>query len=367
MICLAQKVVRRLSAEVHEFRRWENFDAKDIRLYYGMDNLPSREGSISGGIVKCLDLAERFPNVANNANLLYLVSSALPERRELLLRAAHRAGAKVVLNQNGVAYPAWAGESWKIQNAPNAFLHERADFVVYQSEFCRRCAVLFLGERNGSSEVLYNPVDTSVFSPKNGFDCANESPVFLVAGSHHDKDRVKMAISAVSSIRQKGVDARLIVAGRLVWGPHAEEEARQWTKTGEIENSVVFRGAYSQAEAPTLFQSADVLIHLKVQDPCPRLVVEAMACGVPVVYSATGGTPELAGEEAGVGIEGHENFEIMQKPPQEAVNEAILRALANRVVLARQARSRAVRLFSHQDWQDAHSRIFAGLAGAGSP
>ncbi len=43
-------------------------------------------------------------------------------------------------------------------------LHE-ADYVFYQSEFCKRSADLFLGKREGGWEILYNAVDTTVFTP----------------------------------------------------------------------------------------------------------------------------------------------------------------------------------------------------------
>ncbi len=360
----AGKVVRRLAAEIREFRRWEALrGADDIRVYYGMDRLPSREETVSGGIVKCLDLAERFPHSPDKANLLYLVSSALPERRELLARAAQRAGGRFVLNQNGVAYPAWAGADWRERNVPNARVHAAADFVVYQSEFCRRCAERFLGARKGPGEVLYNPVDTEAFSPRKDFDQPVRSPVLLAAGSHHDGYRVKTAIDALALVRRSGTEARLIVAGRLVWGPEAEAEARRWAREAGAEKAVEFQGAYPQAEAPALFRKADVLVHLKVQDPCPRLVVEAMACGVPSVYSATGGVPELVGVEAGAGIPGPEDFEEIHPPAAEAVADGILRVLADRGTLARQARMRAVRMFSAREWVDAHQHLFERLAG----
>ena len=356
------KGIRRLAAEAREFRRWEALEkAGDIRVYYGMDSLPSREKPISGGIVKCLDLAERFPNSPDKANLLYLVSSALPERRELLARAAQRAGGRVVLNQNGVAYPAWAGPDWQSQNAPNAHVHEMADVVVYQSEFCRRCAERFLGPRKKPGEVLYNPVDTKVFTPRQENDWKTDSPVLLVAGSHHEGYRVQTAIEALARVRENGVKARLRVAGRLVWSRDAEAEARRWVREAGVEKAVEFVGPYSQAEAPALFQNAHVLIHVKVQDPCPRLVVEAMACGLPVVYSATGGVPELVGREAGVGIPGKEDFEVMHSPSAEAVAEAIQNLLTNRERLAQQARARALRMFSAESWVEAHARIFQSV------
>jgi glycosyltransferase involved in cell wall biosynthesis len=363
MIGLAGKVFRRLAAEARELRRWEALRrADDIRVYYGMDRLPARNEPVSGGIVKCLDLAERFPNAAGRVNLLYLVSSALPDRRELLARAARRAGGRFMLNQNGVAYPAWAGASWQERNAPNARVYAMADFVVYQSEFCMRCAERFLGARKGPGEVLYNPVDTGVFSPRADFDQNDRAPVLLAAGSHHNAYRVRNAIEALALVRRRGTEARLLAAGRMVWGVDAEAEARCWARAAGVADAVEFSGPYSQEEAPALFRKADALVHLNVQDPCPRLVVEAMACGVPVVYSATGGTPELVGDEVGHGIPGVEDFETMRPPSVEAVADGILRVLADRDAFARRARERAVRMFSAHDWVDAHARIFESLA-----
>lgn len=358
----AGKVVRRLAAEAREFRRWEALrHADSIHVYYGMDRIPPRGEPMSGGVVKCVDLADRYPNASGKANLLYLVSSVLPARRDLLARAAQRAGGRVVLNQNGVAYPAWAGTSWREQNAPNARMHARADFVVYQSEFCRRCAEQFLGPRKGPGEVLYNPVNLEHFSPPQFSGRKDPDPVLLVAGSHHDSYRVQRALEALALVRRNGVTARMVVAGRLVWGGACEAEIRQWARKAGVADAVEFVGPYSQAEAPALFRRAAVLVHLKVQDPCPRLVVEAMACGVPVVYSATGGVPELVGTEAGAGIFGEENFEEIGPPAANAVAEGILRVLADREAYADRARKRATQLFSVRNWLDAHQRIFESL------
>jgi len=366
MIGLIRKIARRAAAEVREFQRWEALNDTDgLRVYYGMERLPARDEPISGGIVKCLDLNERFPNFPDKANLLYLVSSALPDRRELLARAAQRAHGRFVLNQNGVAYPAWAGRDWRKRNEPNAKVHGIADFVVYQSEFCQRCAERFLGERKGPSQVLYNPVNTDIFTPLHDFTPNAHAPILLAAGSHHDAYRVKIPIEALAIVRRSEPKARLAVAGRLVWSAEAEKEARGWARDLGVAEAVEFWGPYSQAEAPVLFRKADVLIHLKVQDPCPRLVVEAMACGLPVVYSATGGLPELMGDEAGVGIPGEEDFDVFHLPSPESVADAIIRSLADHRKLARQARTRAVRLFSTGGWLEAHGWIFALLAGRG--
>lgn len=358
------KVIRRLAAEARECRRWQALSRPDdIRVYYGMDRLPTRDEPVSGGIVKFLDLAERFPNAPDSPNLLYLVSSALPDRRELLARAAQRAGGRFVLNQNGVAYPAWAGKNWQTMNAPNARVYTMADFVVYQSEFCRVSAERHLGERKGPSEVLYNPVDTDVFTPAaNKRD--DDGPVLLAAGSHHAFSRVQIPIDVLSALAKKWPSARLIIAGRLRWREceaQAEQDLQEYSRTKGVEERVTWLGGYSQEDAPDVLRRADALVHAKYNDPCPRLVVEAMACGLPVAYSASGGVTELVGDEAGVGVPAPLDWDDEHTPSSEAMTEAVGHILDNRTAYAQSARERAVQRFNVRNWCERHRAIFASL------
>ena len=62
----------------------------------------------------------------------------------------------MVHNQNGVFYPAWYEGDWQRQNEVMAHSYHLADYVFWQSEFCRRTANMFLGKRKGPGEVLYN-------------------------------------------------------------------------------------------------------------------------------------------------------------------------------------------------------------------
>jgi glycosyltransferase involved in cell wall biosynthesis len=119
---------------------------------------------------------------------------------------------------------------------------------------------------------------------------------------------------------------------------------------------------YSQAEAPAIFRRAHVLLHTKVNDPCPSVVIEAMACGLPVVYPHSGGVPELVGDDAGMGVSHPDGYERDQPPAPEALAEAVGRVLADVSSYAAAARRRAVARFALDPWLDRHAALFERFA-----
>ncbi|HET8772508.1 MAG TPA: glycosyltransferase, partial [Thermoanaerobaculia bacterium] len=88
--------------------------------------------------------------------------------------------------------------------------------------------------------------------------------------------------------------------------------------------------------------------------------LEAMACGLPVVYGASGGVPELVGSEAGVGVAIEEDFERLRVPDARALAEAILLAAERRRELGEAGRQRAVEKFGRPAWVARHRELFAG-------
>jgi len=127
-----------------------------------------------------------------------------------------------------------------------------------------------------------------------------------------------------------------------------------------VADRVELLGTYSQAEAPALYRRADVLLHTKYNDPCPTVVLEAMACGVPVVYSRSGGTPELVGEEAGVGVEAPLDWDRDHPPAPPELADAV-RTVAERLPdYAAAARERSLG-FDVRPWVDRHREVFERL------
>ncbi|MBL8701856.1 MAG: glycosyltransferase family 4 protein [Alphaproteobacteria bacterium] len=330
------------------------------RVWYG----GARVGDVGGTLVKLRRLTQRFPETRRDYNAVYLLSNAayLPH---LALARLRRAGVPIVLNQNGVFYPAWYEGDWRAMNERMALAYHAADHVFWQSDFCRRAADRFLGERRGPGEILFNAVDTRRFAP-----AEQRSPAqpftFLMTGKidSHMGYRPRAALEALAGARRGGLAARLVLAGRFDADVAAEIDAR--IAAPDLAGAVERRGAYTQAEAPALYAGADAYLALTFNDACPNAVIEAMACGLPVLFNDSGGTPELVGHSAGVGLAVPQGFERVAVPAAEAIAEGMKRIVMDRESMARAARARAVARFDIEDWLARHEQVFRRLIG-GSP
>ena len=325
-----------------------------LRVFYGHDLVPAPGERAAGGTAKAQKLAERFPNSPSDFSLLYLGTTWLPRDLRPLLRLARRRGAAIVVNQDGVAYPGWAGQQTAERNRPLRKAVLAADHVLYQSDFSKLSADLFLGEPHGSWEILRNAADVHHFTPAEV--PPRDGPVLLLGGDQTQAYRLELALGTLAALLPRHPDAQLLVTGRLVApvGPLVDAL--------DLRGRVHLLGEYSQRDAPGLFRRAHLLLHTKVKDPCPTLVVEAMACGLPVVHPASGGTVELVGDEAGVGVPHPDTWERDVPPAPEELAAAVERVLADLPRYSAAARARAVERFSLEPWLARHAEIFERLA-----
>jgi glycosyltransferase involved in cell wall biosynthesis len=323
-------------------------------VFYGHDRVPASGERAAGGTAKAQKLAERFPNSPTDFSILYLGTTWLPRDLGPLLRIARRRGAAIVVNQDGVAYPGWAGDRVDELNRPLRDALFAADHIVYQSEFSRASAALYLGEPDSPSEVLHNAVDIARFTPATSPPAGG--PVLLLGGDQTQEYRLELALRTLAALLPSRPDAQLLVTGRLV--SPVEPLLAELGLTGRVH----LLGGYDQRDAPAVFRRAHLLLHTKVKDPCPTLVVEAMACGLPVVHPASGGTVELVGDEAGIGVPHPDTWEQDVPPAPEELADAVDAVLGDLPRYSAAARSRAVERFSLEPWLERHAAIFERLA-----
>ncbi len=327
------------------------------RVYYG----GARAGDRGGPLVKVKRLRQFFPEHKRRFNLAYVLSNT-PYLPAFALRALKSRGIPIVHNQNGVFYPAWYDGDWQGQNARMALSYMSADHVFFQSDFCRRAADEFLGPRQGAWDILHNAVDTDHFSPSPaGAEHDPNAPVLLITGklTHHLFYRIDSTVRGLALARETGLKARLVIAGSL--DSETQTRTRSLAESLHIADAVTLTGPYTQSAAPDVYRGADIYITTKHNDPCPNAVIEALACGLPVIYSDSGGVPELVGPDAGVALSCVQGWEKPSAPDVNDIADAMVNVAKCRPAMTQHARQRAVQSFDIRDWIERHRQVFTEL------
>jgi glycosyltransferase involved in cell wall biosynthesis len=144
--------------------------------------------------------------------------------------------------------------------------------------------------------VVPNAVDTDLFTPRSGTLPGGPARLIAVAALKPAKGLPQL-IAAVRGLapRQFGLD----LVGD---GPHRADYERLVQDAG-LGERVVFHGYQPKPAVASLMQSADFLVLPSLGENLPVAVLEAMACGLPVLATRVGGVPELVDERTGMLVE----------------------------------------------------------------
>jgi GT2 family glycosyltransferase len=178
-------------------------------------------------------------------------------------------------------------------------------------------------------EVIRPGVDLERFSPS---PAKGTSALFL--GAITAWKRPDLAIKAATAA---GVPLTIAGAPLDAAGEHLEERLRATAGPG-----ITFAGRLP--DPVEALRSAAVLLHTADREPYGMALVEALACGVPVVAPAAGGPQEIVDDSCA---------RLFRPGDPHAAAAALKAALANRKVLGRAARARAE---SHFDVNDSRRR-----------
>ena len=324
------------------------YSSKDPKVYYG----GALKGDIGGPAVKIKKLDKIFPEYNWNFNTVYLLSNYI-YLNPLSIDLIKKKRIPILLNQNGVFYPQWFKGDWQRENSRMSKIYHSADYVLWQSNFCKKASEKFLGKRTGRGEILYNAVDTSVFTPNNNY--SNEKFTFLVTGNIRKESnyRISSVLFALKELIQDKNNIRLIIAGFI------EDQIflKHKIKDLKLEDHLIFLAKYSQKDAPKVYQKADAYITMSYQDNCPTAVIEAMACGLPIIFSASGGIPELVCKNSGLGIKVKEDWHQTQVPDISSISNLMNEVIENKISMSQASRTRAVEFFDIKNWISRHKII----------
>jgi len=137
--------------------------------------------------------------------------------------------------------------------------------------------------------VIYNGVDTNIFKPLRSDLHKLRSDL----GLPQDKRIILIVAKKGQSNPWKGGNYAQEVIKTLKNRPDAffVDLGGDTNKTAKNVKTVSFIA--SQETLAKYYSSADILLYPSIADNCPLVVLEAMACGLPVVSFNTGGIPEL--------------------------------------------------------------------------
>jgi glycosyltransferase involved in cell wall biosynthesis len=106
---------------------------------------------------------------------------------------------------------------------------------------------------------------------------------------------VRLLVEAVALVRERVGDVHLVIVGA---GPETES-LKQLATVLEIADAVTFAGSVPHAETPAFYRAADVFALSSDFDNSPNVVLEAMACGLPIVTTDVGGVREFVADGSG--------------------------------------------------------------------
>ncbi|HEX6716893.1 MAG TPA: glycosyltransferase family 4 protein [Pyrinomonadaceae bacterium] len=162
--------------------------------------------------------------------------------------------------------------------------------VQFASECLKRDA-LEKGQMVSKAEVIHWGVDVERFRIT---EKSSQSKRLLFAGQLSPHKGVHTAIEALNLLVQKGHEtATLTIVGDSILTDF-KAKLRQMVQSFKLEKNVRFIGQVPREEITSIYQEHDVLIFPSVwEEPFSITVLEAMASGLAVVGTATGGSGEI--------------------------------------------------------------------------
>jgi glycosyltransferase involved in cell wall biosynthesis len=212
-----------------------------------------------------------------------------------------------------------------------------ADFLVMVSDDLRR-----KGEAMGASpekiRTILNGCDLSVFHPKDRLearqrlriDPASEAVVYI--GRMDVKKGLRELVDAAAALHPKRPGLHVYMVGDGPDEPLLESAIREKNATHYIHKAP----SCTFDSVSVWMAAADLVTLPSYMEGCPNAVLEALACGRPVVATNVGGIPEIMNNECGQLV-----------PPRNS--DELARALAS--VLDRSWDAKAISAHSGRSWE----------------
>ncbi|MDY6987426.1 MAG: glycosyltransferase family 4 protein [Thermodesulfobacteriota bacterium] len=226
----------------------------------------------------------------------------------------------------------------------NRFAASRMHYSIAVSSYVKDLAIAE-GARPDRVFVLHNPIDVRAFSAQG--DETKDIDVLFIGRLVAEKG-LPVLIRAAGYLSR---GTRISIVGD---GPLRNELERQ---AQQVQCDIVFEGWIEKGDMPHYIRRAKLHVLPSLSEAQGLVVLEAMACGVPVIGTETGGIPDM--------IRHGENGWLVVPNDADALAKTIQAALANekRRQEAGQAACKTAGYFSVKRFADRAVRLYEGIMG----
>ena len=169
-----------------------------------------------------------------------------------------------------------------------------ANKVIYQSQFSKYWWEKTFGVAQKPDAIIYNGIDLDTYIPKDIAGPENFVRIITVEG--HLKNGLELGLFNVARVvnfinKKKRVE--WAVAGETP--DHVRREAEKI-----YQGKIAWLGIISRDEVRAAVQNSHIFFSAEMNPACPNSVIEALACGLPILGFDNGALREMVGSQAGV-------------------------------------------------------------------
>lgn len=225
------------------------------------------------------------------------------------------------------------------------YIWKKATAVVANSQKLQQLALQTAPTQ--AISVVYNGVDTEEFSPSANTN-EDSAPLTLISTSRLiARKGIHHLVDATIELLKQSKPIKLLVIG----SGDMEQELRDRVQASGYAADIAFVGAVTHNELPQWYKKADVFVLPSQNEGMSNSMLEAMASGLAIVATNTGGTQELLSSD---------NSILLETGSAEDIQHAISTIIQDRVVLERMkqaSRSTALNL-SWKAMADAYMKLY---------
>ena len=183
------------------------------------------------------------------------------------------------------------------------YSHRGADVVIAVSNFTKQEIIELLNVSETRIRVIYNGISPAFCPVQNMAELERikikygiEGPYLLFVGNIEPKKNIETLLHACSKLRNATIyKYPLVIVGSKSFGFKGVSEA---VKQFHAEKETIFTDIVDTDDLPYLYGGAELFIFPSLFEGFGIPVIEAMACGIPVVASNRTSIPEITGDAA---------------------------------------------------------------------